>query len=131
MRPLYLLLLLASCECSWDNTGPGVSMEGPVPRHADRVVEVAKKYCHRDLRGRVIFLTGPSCWDCFHDNGKSGCMAPGLCHFYAQVSVLSAETDATTTALAHEIGHYCWETDDETKADDFAALVNRDVRGGP
>ncbi len=106
-----------------DRTPPGVRQLGsePPPR-ADEVIAASASICGRDLRGTITWTPAP------HICGVSayGCSHVGGCRLDATV-FWSLEYEpmptALETALAHEIGHYCWETDDEARANDFATEV--------
>ncbi len=126
---LALGIYATGCECSWDNAPDRVVFTGaPTPPLSEEVVTVSRKYCHRRLVGYVDFVYGPSCQG-YYENDKSvvGCTDVGLCHLQSQVSEVGSAEDATHTALAHEIGHYCWDTRDEDEADRFAGIVNKEV----
>ncbi len=106
-----------------DRTPSGVRQLGsePPPR-ADEVIAASASRCGRDLRGTITWTSAP------HLCGVSayGCSRVGGCHLDATV-FWSPEYEpmptAVETALAHEIGHYCWETDDEARANEFAIEV--------
>jgi hypothetical protein len=115
-------LLLAGCECMMDGTPPGVRQHGASAQGADRVLAVATGKCGRDLRGDVTWLPAEPL-DC-GGVPASGCGGPGGCHLSVRVARLEP---ATSSALAHEIGHYCLDTADEDLAQGFANEVNMEA----
>ncbi len=120
VRAALALCALCGCECMLDRSPPGVRQVGSeVPPRADEVVAASASICGRDLRGEVTWTT-----ELFTCDGspRAGCSRVGGCHLEATVLWMP---DALQTALAHEIGHFCWETDDEARANEFAAEVRR------
>ncbi len=125
MRSALALYALCACDlCALDHTPPGVRQFGsePPPR-ADEVIEASGSVCGRDLRGTVTWTPGAAC-----GTAGYGCSRLDVCHLDATVfwsPEYAPWPTALDTALAHEIGHYCWDTTDEARAEEFAAEVRR------
>ncbi len=124
MRAALALCALCACECMLDRTPPGVRQLGSeAPPRADEVIAASASICGRELRGEVTWTD--ELFTCGDARAAGGCSTDGGCHLNATVywTNTKAMPTALSTALAHEIGHFCWETDDEARAEEFSDVV--------
>lgn len=126
IRRLALILLLAS-GCGYPCPEvDGVAMTGVEPApYADLVFQVVKETgC--EVNGRVNWFDKKVCDNDGCISGLAGRDACGNVSIF--VYTFGDGRDATRTALAHELGHICLNTQSNSDAEVFAQAVNNEAR---
>ena len=127
MTRLLPLLAVLACgghpitECLFADAPDGVVQRGLAPPSGtDAVLAAAATRCPAGLDGYVTWVAELDA--CGWETGSfAGCGSISGC--YLDATVVRVEP-ATSSALAHELGHWCLQTTDEDEANAWAATVN-------